>query len=245
MMHMRLIGMVAGGAIVAASGCTSLVTSGEQPTGLSADVAAKAAEVADLVGGPAGFGGTLMDGYIEHMADHMGFHGAAYLADAGAEVGFELVNESDLPCTFHIAYLQSSEGLEAQLEDVVVQPGEREELELPCAEILGVGSLDEVGAVAAALEDGAAFDNRMCVPGFLNSDYACGGTYTCTLGPDTDDLDQDGDTDELIVYTSAMRGHLGTGGMMPHMGGGDAGFGGMMNNLGGPMMGGFRPYMSP
>jgi len=220
--------LIVAGIALYSTGCGILGSSNVgEPTGLAAEVALKAQQVAQVVGGPDGFGGPALDDYYGHMAQHMGFHGSAYLADPEGELTFELTNDTTLPCTFHLAYLNSGVGLDEVFEDVVVAPGESVNVNLPCAEIIGVGSLTEVGAVAVELEDGTPFDNSFCVPGFLNSDYACGGGYACTLAPDVDDLDQDGDTEELIVFTTGLQTHLRAGGMMPHMGGGGP-FGGMM-----------------
>jgi hypothetical protein len=60
--------------------------------------------------------------------------------------------------------------------------------------------------------------------------------------PDSDDLDQDGDTDELIAITSAMQAHMRPDGMRPHGVGGIM-RGGMMGGLyrGAPMFGGMMP----
>ena len=223
------------------AGCNSLVSSGDgEPTGLAAEVAQKAQQVVQQIGGPNGFGGPFVEDYYGHMAQHMGFHGAEYLADPDGNLVFELTNDSALPCTFHLAYIESGAGLDEQFEDVVVAPGDTVEVELPCAEIVGVGSLTDVGTVAGELPDGTLFDNRWCVPGFLNSDYACGGMYTCALAPDSDDLDQDGDTEELIVVTSGLQLHMRAGGMGRHMWSDNSQFGGMMGGWGGPMMGGTR-----
>jgi hypothetical protein len=224
-----------------------------EPTGLAAEVAGKARQVADQIGGPDGFGGPWMNAYSQHMADHMGFHGMAYLADPEGDLNVEFINDSEWPCTFHLAYVRGEEGLEEQYEEITVPPGGTVDFQMPCAEIVGIGSVDEVGAVAADVGDDSQFDNWMCVPGFLNSDYLCGGTYACALGPDVDDLDNDGDTQELIVTTEGMWSHMGDGGMRSHMNGmwshmdeggmpgrmfPDGGwFGGMM---GGGMMGGTR-----
>lgn len=218
-------------------GCNSVgSTEDGSPTGLAAEVAQKAQDVAQEIGGPMGFGEEFMDGYLGHMAQHMGFHGPEYLADPDGDLILEATNDSTVACIFHVAYVRSEDGLHEQFEDVVVQPGETVHAALPCAEIVGLGSLSSVGAVAADSADGGSFDNQWCVPGFLNSDYLCGGTYACVLTPDTDDLDGDGDTEELIVLTSAMWSHMQADGMGPHMGY-DDGHHGMMDGWHGPMMG--------
>ncbi len=223
------------------SGCNSPISPGDgEPTGLAADVAQKAQEVVQQIGGPNGFGGPFVEDYYEHMAQHMGFHGPEYLADPDGDLVFELTNDSSLPCTFHLAYIESSAGLEEQYEDIVVTPGDTVEVELPCAEIVGVGGLTDVGTIAGELADGTVFDNRWCVPGFLNSDYACGGVYACALAPDTNDLDQEGDTEELIMVTSGLQLHMREGGMGTHMWSGNSSFDGMMGGWPGSIMGGTR-----
>lgn len=209
-------------------GCNSALPTGGEPAGVTAEVAAKAQQIAGEVGGPTGFGGQLMMGYFGHMAPHMGFDDQGDLADPHGQLLVQLTNSSGFPCTFHLAYLQSSAGLDEQTQDVVVQPGNTIQVQLPCAEIMGVGSLTDVGAVAVDLPDGTGFDNRYCVPGFLNSDYACGGAYGCVVAPDVNDLDQDGDTAELIVLTSGMRSHMSPGGMGRHMVDDEGGYNGMM-----------------
>jgi hypothetical protein len=186
-----------------------------------------------------------MMGFAGHMSDHMGFHSDAYLGDPDGDLLVQLTNGSGFPCTFHLAYVQSTVGLDEQSDDVVVQPGETIQVQMPCAEIMGVGSLTNVGAVAVNLPDGNTFDNRYCVPGFLNSDYTCGGTFGCVLAPDTNDVDQDGDTEELIVLTSGMQSHMGSGGMGQHMWDYDDTSHGMMGGQNGPMMGGYTGAARP
>jgi hypothetical protein len=73
-----------------------------------------------------------------------------------------------------------------------------------------------VGEAACELDDGTTFDNRMCVPAFMNTDYNCGGGYECYFGPDHDDVDGDGDVDEMMATTDALQEHMGTMGMMGH-----------------------------
>ena len=183
----------------------------------TSDVVAQATAVAEQIGGENGFGGSRMNGYAGHMAADMAFRGPADLGDVGRNMMFELVNDSDQPCTFHVAYWLGAESTDEQYAEVAVAPGETVDFELPCADIVGVGSLEEVGAEAVLLPDGTPFDNRMCVPGFLNSDYACGGTYGCTFSADVNDLDGDGDVTELVVTTTGLTNHMMSGGMRPHM----------------------------
>lgn len=213
------------------TGCTPTDLSGlldAAPTGLAADVANKAEQVAREIGGATGFGGPMMSGYFDHMDDHMGFHGAADLADQNETISVTFTNDSGRACTFHYAFMRSADGLDTQTRDVEVPAGGSLTIEMPCAEIVGMGSLTEVGAPGGSADDGASFDNRYCVPGFLNSDYACGGEFACTLAPDTNDVDQDGDTTELIMVTSGMQQHMGSDGMGRHGMSGTGPLGGMM-----------------
>lgn len=220
-----------------ATGCTPTADPNDlfgmgPPTGVAADVAAKAQTVAQAIGGTNGFGGMAMDGYPGHMAEHMGFHGTAELAQNGENITLELTNQAGQPCTFYLAFIRSSDGVEEQTTDVSVPAGETVAVQMPCAEIVGIGSLTDVDAIACQLEDGTQFDNRLCVPGFLGSDFACGQTYACLFAPDSSDLDQDGDTQELVAVTSTMQAHMGSGGMRPHFEEGGMMFGGMMSGFG-------------
>jgi len=228
----RQIGTVVccGAAVLAvACGCGSnglfsgMAGSSSEPTGLAADVATKAAEVGQQIGGEDGFGGAQIAGYRDHMPEHMGFHGMGYLAEAGDTMTVELENGADLPCTFEIVFVASQGGTDDQTTTVTVEPGEVQTIEMPCAEIIGLGSLTVVGDPAVQLDDGTELDNVMCVPGFLGADFLCGDTYHCFVEPDADDVDGDGDTEELIVTTDGLRLHLGPSGLNGHghgMGGG-------------------------
>lgn len=197
-------------------GGLSDLTGDQAPTGVAAEVAAKAESVAANIGGAGGFGGNRMNGFMGHMDEHMGFHGSQDLAGDGDMMTMRLVNESGQPCTFHIAYISSPNGVQEQTQDVTVDPGETVSFQMPCAEMVGMGSLTNVGQMAAHMNDGTAIDNHLCVPGFLNSDFECGGMFSCTLMQDTNDLDQDGDTQELVAVTGAMQSHMGQSGMNPH-----------------------------
>jgi hypothetical protein len=198
---------------------------GDEPTGLAGELAAKAATVADQIGGDDGFGGLLMDDYESHMEDHMGFHGEDDLADDGQMMTVEFHNESDVDAVFHLVYMASHMGIEDQVTDVEVPAGEEVTVELPCSEIMGLGSFTTVGEEAADLADGTTLDNHMSVPGFLGSDYECEDTYSFTLMVDSDDLDGDGDTQELIVVTDGLQLHMGLSGMGGHVHGGMIGGG--------------------
>jgi hypothetical protein len=57
----------------------------------------------------------------------------------------------------------------------------------------------------------------MAVPGFLGQDFICEGVFECVLTPDVDDLDVDGDTEELIIISGAMEFHMTDGGPGGHM----------------------------
>lgn len=210
------------------SGCGSLGFLGSddgQPTGRAGQVAAKAINVASQIGGDDGFGGELMDSYFSHMEDHMGFHGDSDLADPDQEMMVEFHNESDQDCTFSLTYAASHMGIDDQAMDIDVQAGETVTIALTCAEIIGLGSLTVIGETAAELADGTMLDNVMSVPAFLGSDYECDGTYACTLMVDSDDLDGDGDTQELIVVTDGLPLHMGPSGMGGHLHGGMMGGG--------------------
>lgn len=210
------------GALAGVYGC-GLALDSTAPTGLAGEVAAKATDVAGHVGGADGFGGTLMDGYFGHMPAHMGFGAADDLAGGGMDVGVVLINESDQACTVHLHYVASYMGLAEQTRDIELDAGEETEVVVPCAEIIGTGPLEQPGAPGCHLAAGEAIANTMSVPGFLGVDFACGGTFTCRLTPDVDDLDGDGDTEELILLSGAMTRHLLEGGPAGHMHGG--GFG--------------------
>ena len=189
-----------------------------QPTGLAAEVAAKALTTSERIGGTDGFGGVYLGDYMGHMDRHMGFHGADSLADPEGRVFMRFDNESGENSVFRVVYMASHLGLDEQTLEVAVDAASSVTVELPCAEIVGLGSLTEVGDVAALLGDGVSLDNRWCVPAFLGSDFACGTEYVCHLGADIDDLDGDGDTDELLVTTDALTLHMRPGGFFGHGG---------------------------
>lgn len=226
-----LFGGLAGLFAIVVSGCTPGGLTdiiGGAPTGLTADVAAKAQAVAQNIGGSNGFGGMSMSGYMDHMDSYMGFHNSGDLAAAGGHMTVELTNSAGQACTFHVAFVSSSAGIDQQTRDVTVAAGQTVTVDLPCSEIVGMGNLDAVGQPAGQLADGTEFDNRMCVPGFLGSDFSCGGTFRCTLMHDTNDLNQNGNTQELIAVTGTMLSHMGLNGMNPHTAAGL--FDGMMAN---------------
>ena len=209
---------------VLSSGCVNGVVppGGGDSTGVS-DVAAKALDVAAEVGGADGFGGPLMAGYLDHMPGQMGFHGQDDLASETTNMMVVVRNESEWDGTFHVSYVASHMGLEHQMMDVEVAAGEEVTVEIPCSEIMGIGPLDEPGEPGCHLADGEVVDNMMTVPGFLGQDFTCDGVYECVLTPDVDDLDGDGDTEELIIISHAMEFHMLNGGPLGHMHGGGAG----------------------
>ncbi len=218
MQCIRSLGAAAA-AILGVVGCNVLAPPVDEgpPTGVAARVADEALDAAQQIGGLNGFGGIMMAGYLSsHSAPYMGFLGDDDLAEPDRVVMVELANGSDLPCVFHLAFLSSPQSTDVQTQDVPVNAGETAIIEMPCSEIIGLGSLTEVGADAATLEGGATVANDIAVPGFLGWDYGCGGRYACQVQPDTDDLDGDGDTEELIVSTDAFRLHTGQTGMGGH-----------------------------
>lgn len=66
-----------------------------EPTGLAAQVAGRALTIGEQIGGEDGFGGAVVDGYLSHMEDHMGFHGMDNLADPDGHMTVVLHNESN------------------------------------------------------------------------------------------------------------------------------------------------------
>ncbi len=185
-------------------------------TGLVTQIAEKAAAIGERIGGENGFGGEVVDGYLSHMEDHMGFHGLSDLADPDGRMTVVLRNESEMDSSFDVVYVTSRMGIEEQIRQVRVLAGEETTVEIPCSEIVGLGSLTSVGETAVRLSDGAEFENTMCVPAFLGSDYRCGDAYLCFFGVDTEDVDADGDAEELIVITEALELHTGPNGMRGH-----------------------------
>jgi|CXWL01.1.fsa_nt_gi hypothetical protein len=179
-------------------------------------VDAKAVAVAEQVGGVGGFGGMMMDGYFNHAGQQIRFEDVNDLADPNATMIVTIQNGSTQACTFHVSYLASQFGVDEQTEDADVPAGEETTIEIPCAELIGMGSLGTPGAAACHLADGQAVDNVMSVPAFLGLDYQCGQVYEFMLTPDVDDLDGDGDTEELIMRSDAMRMHALDGGPMGH-----------------------------
>lgn len=215
----RVFGGIFGLAVVAAliAGCpNAVVVPGTTDSASSSDVSSKAVEVASSVGGANGFGGVRMTGYADHMPPQMGFGAEADLASSAGGMTVRLNNQSDADGTFHISYFASHMGLEDQMMDVEVPAGEEITVEIPCSEIVGIGPFDEPGEPGCHLATGEAIANTMAVPGFLGQDFACGGVYECLLVPDIDDLDGDGDTEELIIVSNAFEFHMTNGGPTGH-----------------------------
>lgn len=217
---------------VIGTGCTNGVIplGGGESTDVS-DLAAKALDAATEVGGENGFGGSLMDGYAAHMPGNMGFDGQGDLASDASGMMVLVRNESEQDGTFHVSYVASHMGLEDQMMDVEVPAGEEVTVEIPCSEIVGIGPLNEPGEPGWHFADGEAIDNMMAVPGFLGEDFTCGGVYECVLTPDVDDLDGDGDTEELIIVSDAMEFHMTDGGPTGHRHGDGTGM--MGSHMGG------------
>lgn len=226
----RTLTLVAAVMLMSAGCINGVFPPGGNDSSAVSDVSAKAVEVASHVGGESGFGGSLMDGYIDHMPNHMGFDTAGDLAADGSTMMVVIRNEVDQSGTFHLSYVASHVGLDEHTMDVVVGAGEEFTVEIPCSEIVGMGPLEEPGEAGCHLDDGQAVDNVMSVPGFLGEDFTCDGTYTCVLIQDVDDLDGDGDTDELIILSDAMEFHMMNGGPTGHMHG--DGFGMMGSHMG-------------
>ncbi len=181
-----------------------------------AAVASKAASIASMVGGVDGFGSNAMTGYTSHMPGAMGFYSQANMASETGELMVRLENQWHTDATFHLSYLASHMGLEYILQDVNVAAGESITMTLPCAEIVGLGPLVNPGEPGCHLNDGEAVANTMAVPGLLGQDFSCGDVYTCILTQDIDDLDDDGDLEELILLSDAMTSHLANGGPQGH-----------------------------
>ena len=200
-----------------ASGCggSSELLTGD--AGLAPLVATKAVAVAEQIGGVNGFGGTMMNRYADHAPRYMGFVYADDLAAQDEPVNVLLHNDSGSEATFHLTYVASYLGLEEQIQDVVVPAGDEATVAIPCAEIIGLGPLEIPGAMGCHLNtDGQEIDNLAAVPVFLGMDYLCGDTVEFRLTADVDDVDRDGDTEELIALSDGLLGHMRNGGPMGH-----------------------------
>ncbi len=192
------------------------------PTGLAADIASKAQAVARQMGGPGSFGGEMMDGYAGHMPQHMGFHNETNLMEPGGSMMVGMSNDSNQDCVFHLSYVTSQMGTTEQTMDVTVPAGGEVTVQMPCSEILGMGPLEMPGQPGCHLADGQPVSNTMAVPAFMGMDYSCGGEQMFRLMADANDLDSDGDRQELIIMSQAMEQHMQSGfrmGMGQMMGG--------------------------
>lgn len=190
------------------------------PTGSGDDltdaVRDKAETVARQIGGSSGYGGTLMAGYVDHAPLLMGFDDNTRLAPIGSMMTVRFMNETDVDCTFHLNYFAGHMGMDELTDSVEVRGGEQIDFEIPCAEIIGLGDLESPGATGCVLSDGQTLPNTMAMPAFLGLDYTCGGMHEFHLTPDVDDLDGDGDTEELVLVSEALEAHMGFGGPMGH-----------------------------
>jgi hypothetical protein len=209
-----------------AAGCANL---GQPSNGgeLLPLVNTKATDVAGQIGTTEGFGGNLMTGYMAHVGSGMGFVTIDDLADPDGVVTIRLVNQTAQNATFHLAYFAGRLGLDDQLSDIAVPADSETTREIPCSEIVGLGDLYMPGAMGCHLEDGDEVGNTFAVPMFFGLDFACGDTISFTLTADADDLDQDGDIDELILLSDGFLMHLEDGGPTGHHHGGGGGMMGM------------------
>ncbi len=183
---------------------------------LVSSVSAKADELVASVGGEDGYGGMMMGGYADHVSSGMGFWQTDDLAPDGSMVTVQFHNDSGEDCTFDFSYIAARTGLDEQSILVDVDAGDSVAFDIECAEMMGLGELGTPGAVGCMLANGDEIENTMAVPGFLNLDYLCGETYSHHLRTDVDDLDEDGDTEELVVYSDALLMHLEDGGPTGH-----------------------------
>ncbi|MBA5868190.1 MAG: hypothetical protein GDA67_15965 [Nitrospira sp. CR1.3] len=222
-----LIGVVLCNGCLALCACTtgglwSLLNLTE-PAGLSAAIASKAEAVGRQMGGPGGFGGEMMDGYAGHMPQHMGFHSDSNLVGTGAPMMVGLSNESGQDGVFHLSYVSSQMGATEQMMDVTVAGGGEVTVQMPCSEIVGMGPMEMPGQPGCHLADGQPVGNAMSTPGFMGMNYSCGEEYAFRLMADINDLDGDGDLQELIIMSQAMEQFMkvsfpmGMGSMMGSM----------------------------
>lgn len=181
------------------------------PTGLTAGIASKAEAVARQMGGPGGFGGEMMDGYAGRMPQHMGFHNDSNLVGTGVPIMVGLSNESGQDCVFHLSYVSSQAGASEQSMDVSVPAGADVTVQIPCSEIVGMGPMETPGQPGCHLADGQPVSNVMSAPGFVGMNFSCGDEYMFQLMTDANDLDSDGDHQELIIMSQAMEQFMQSG----------------------------------
>lgn len=230
-MFLRVVSSVAFiWAITSVPGCID-VGSPDATGELAPLVSARATTIAGQIGTTEGFGGNMMAGYLAHAGPGMGFVTIDDLADPNGVVTIRLVNQTVQNATFHPAYFAGHLGLDDQLSDIAVPAGSETTLDIPCSEIVGLGDLYMPGAMGCHLEDGDEVGNTFAVPMFFGLDFACGDTINFTLTADADDLDQDGDVDELVLLSDGFLMHLEDGGPTGHMHGGGQG---MMGSHMGP-----------
>jgi hypothetical protein len=222
----RKLLIVAGVASIAA-GCSNIAGFPGTDAALAPFVSSKATGVAEQIGGELGFGGMMMAGYVGHVGPGMGFVTIDNLADPDGVVTIRLVNQTAQNATFHLAYFAGHLGLDDQLSDIAVPSGSETTLDIPCSDIVGLGNLNMPGAMGCHLEDGEEVGNTFAVPMFFGLDFACGDTINFTLAADVDDLDQDGDIDELVLLSDGFLMHLENGGPTGHRHGGGGGMMGM------------------
>jgi len=216
MVRLNKMMLMVAAAVSSVAGCMNSAAIPGNDADIAPLVSAKATVVAEQIGGAQGFGGMLMNGYRDHAPMNMGFQNADDLADPNAELTIRVQNGATQPATCHVSFVASFEGLDEQDIDVEVPANGEATVEITCAEIVGMGSLETLGAAACHLADGQALDNVMTVPGFLGLDYQCGQTHEFVLTPDVDDLDGDGDKEELIMLSQGMQMHMLNGGPMGH-----------------------------
>lgn len=173
-----------------------------------------AIHIAGQVGGATGYGGAMMSGFMDVMPAHMGFTSSADLAPAGSTLTVRMHNQAGQQGLFHMSYLASSVSTDPQAQDITVPAGQQNDVQIPCPEILGMGNLYQPGSVACTLASGQTISNMFAMPAFLNVDYQCGQTYDFFLQPDTNDVDQNGNTEELVVMSAVMQYYMTNGGMM-------------------------------
>lgn len=220
-MKQKLTGLIGCVAIWSLStGCNAFPATADNGVDV---VTQKAEDIAATIGGSAGFGGAMMAGYLDHAPSHMGFNGTTDLASPTGMLSIHLRNESTQDCEFHLSYYAHYEQSGDQMMTTDVPAGEEQIVTIPCAEIVGMGSLESPGEVGCVLQSGETVPNSMAVPAFLGMDFQCGGEMSFVLMPDENDLDSDGNTTELIIQSQAMMSHMANGGPFGHMHGSDGG----------------------
>lgn len=189
----------------ALAGCQSTASNLDSATVDAVDAAAnRAVQVAEQIGGVDGFGGALASACLGPGGFMPPFAGPADLADSSGVLTVRCTNLAGERAAFHLAYFASHLGWGDQSLDLEVAAGSTVDVQIPCAEIVGLGPLTAPGGYGCQLASGGRVNNRFAIPGFLNRDYACGGVWACTLLADADDVDGDGDTAEPIVFSDGL-----------------------------------------